>query len=164
MTDDDLKQWIVYHYENHAGFKWVTKYSTHILLLPSGEQKPILCHLEAAKGGGENAPKTIGRIEPCHHCIQVGKQTHYVSLMARSFSDLIELHKFSQKNVYRITMRWIMTVKDHSTGLTAIFALPRKYAMYVTHGLTSTLDWFVSITINCFHKNKLLYIKILICF
>ena len=43
MTDDDLKQWRVYHWENHASFEWVKKYSTHILLLPTGEERPILC-------------------------------------------------------------------------------------------------------------------------
>ena len=42
MTDNDLKQWRVYHWENHASFEWVKKYSTHILLLLTGEEKPIL--------------------------------------------------------------------------------------------------------------------------
>ena len=32
-------------------------------------------------------------------------------------------------------MKWIMTAKDHSTGLTAVFALPRKCAKYVAHEL-----------------------------
>ena len=53
MTDDDLKQWRVNHRENHAGFEWVKKYSTHTLLLPSGVEKPILCHLEASKKEGK---------------------------------------------------------------------------------------------------------------
>ena len=49
--------------------------------------------------------------------------------------DLIDLRKFPRKNIYGITMRWLLTVKDHSTGLTAVFAIPRKMAKYVVYEL-----------------------------
>ena len=38
-------------------------------------------------------------------------------------------------NIYGVIQRWIMTVKDHSTGLTYITSLPRKKAKYVAHEL-----------------------------
>jgi hypothetical protein len=36
-----------------------------------------------------------------------------------------------KKDVYGNIQRWIMTVKDHSTGLVYLCALPRKKAIYV---------------------------------
>ena len=32
-------------------------------------------------------------------------------------------------------MHWLLTVKDHSTGLTAVFAIPRKMAKYLAYEL-----------------------------
>ena len=61
MNDNDLKQWKLSRCENHAGFEWVKKYLTRTLLLPTGVEKPILCRLEAPKGGEKNAPKHVGR-------------------------------------------------------------------------------------------------------
>ena len=49
--------------------------------------------------------------------------------------DLIDMRKFARKNVYGITQRWIMTVKDHFTGFTAVFSLPYKEAKYVAFEL-----------------------------
>ena len=42
--------------------------------------------------------------------------------------DLIDMGKFpAQPNIiYGVIQRWIMIVKDHSTGLTAVFSLPWK--------------------------------------
>ena len=38
-------------------------------------------------------------------------------------------------NVYGDLQHWIMTVKDHSTGFTALFSLPRKKPMFVAFEL-----------------------------
>ena len=38
-------------------------------------------------------------------------------------------------NVYGELQCWIMTVKDHSTGFTALFSLPRKKPMFVAFEL-----------------------------
>jgi hypothetical protein len=45
--------------------------------------------------------------------------------------DLIDMRTIRKKDVYGHMMRWIMTVKDHSTGLIYLVALPRKKANYV---------------------------------
>ena len=49
--------------------------------------------------------------------------------------DLIDMRKFAQPNIYGVIQRWLMTVKDHSTGFTAVFSLPRKKAKYVAFEL-----------------------------
>ena len=45
--------------------------------------------------------------------------------------DLIDMRTLRRKDVYENMMRWIMTVKDNSTGLIYLVALPRKMAKYV---------------------------------
>jgi hypothetical protein len=45
--------------------------------------------------------------------------------------DLIDMRTIRRRDVYGKMMRWIMTVKDHSTGLIYLVALPRKMAKYV---------------------------------
>jgi hypothetical protein len=40
-----------------------------------------------------------------------------------------------KKEVYRVMQRWIMTVKDFSTGLVYPAALPRKTAEFVANKL-----------------------------
>ena len=45
--------------------------------------------------------------------------------------DLIDMRTIRRRDVYGHMMRWIMTVKDHSTGLIYLVALPRKKANYV---------------------------------
>ncbi len=37
-----------------------------------------------------------------------------------------------KKNVYGVMHRWIMTIKDHSTGLVYLAVLPRKTAVFIT--------------------------------
>ena len=49
--------------------------------------------------------------------------------------DLIDMRKFAQPNIYGVIQRWLMTIKDHSTGFTAVFSLPRKKAKYVAFEL-----------------------------
>ena len=51
--------------------------------------------------------------------------------------DLIDMRTRKKKNVHGIMMRWIMTVKDHSTKLTHLSALPLKKAKFVVHELQS---------------------------
>ena len=46
--------------------------------------------------------------------------------------DLIDMRTIRKRDIYGKMMRWIMTVKDHSTGLIYLVALPRKTAKYVT--------------------------------
>lgn len=45
--------------------------------------------------------------------------------------DLIDMRTIRRRDVYGHMQRWIMTVKDHSTGLIYLCALPRKMAKYV---------------------------------
>jgi hypothetical protein len=45
--------------------------------------------------------------------------------------DLIDMRTMRKRDVYGQMQRWIMTVKDHSTGLVYLCALPRKKAAFV---------------------------------
>ena len=45
--------------------------------------------------------------------------------------DLIDMQTIRRRDVYGNMQQWIMTVKDHSTGLIYLSALPRKMAAYV---------------------------------
>ena len=45
--------------------------------------------------------------------------------------DLIDMRTMRKPDVYGTMQRWIMTVKDHSTGLVYLAALPQKKAEYV---------------------------------
>ncbi len=45
--------------------------------------------------------------------------------------DLIDMPMMRKRDVYGQMQRWIMTVKDHSTGLVYLCALPRKRAVFV---------------------------------
>jgi hypothetical protein len=45
--------------------------------------------------------------------------------------DLIDMRTMRKKDMYGVMQRWIMTVKDHSTGLVYVATLPRKTAMFV---------------------------------
>ena len=49
--------------------------------------------------------------------------------------DLIDMRKLRKKNPYGVLMRWIITVKDHATGLVYIVCIPRKRASFVAHEL-----------------------------
>ena len=49
--------------------------------------------------------------------------------------DLIDMRKFARPNVYGVLQRWIMVVKDHFTGFTALFSIPYKMAKYVAFEL-----------------------------
>ncbi len=45
--------------------------------------------------------------------------------------DLIDMCTLRKRDVYGQMQRWFMTVKDHSTGLVYLCALPRKMAKFV---------------------------------
>ncbi len=45
--------------------------------------------------------------------------------------DLIDMQTMRKKDVYGRMQRWIMNVKDHSTGLVYLCSLPRKKADFV---------------------------------
>ncbi len=45
------------------------------------------------------------------------------------------MHKIQRKDIYGVMQCWIMTVKDHSTGLMFCVALPNKRADFVAHEL-----------------------------
>jgi len=45
--------------------------------------------------------------------------------------DLIDMRTMRKCDVYGSMQRWIMTIKDHSTGLVYLAALPKKKAEYV---------------------------------
>jgi hypothetical protein len=49
--------------------------------------------------------------------------------------DLIDMRTMRKKDVYGVMQCWMMTVKDHSTGLVYLAALPRKTAMFVVNKL-----------------------------
>ncbi len=45
--------------------------------------------------------------------------------------DLIDMRTMRKKAMYGVMQHWIMTVKDHSTGLVYLAALPRKTNVFV---------------------------------
>ena len=49
--------------------------------------------------------------------------------------DLIDMRTMRKRDVYGSMQRWIMTVKDHSTGLVYLAALPQKMSEYVASEL-----------------------------
>ena len=54
---------------------------------------------------------------------------------ARFQVDLIDFRKMRKRDPFGVLMRWIVTVKDHSTGFTHVSAIPRKTAHFVAHRL-----------------------------
>ncbi len=49
--------------------------------------------------------------------------------------DLINFRRLRKRDPFGVLMRWVMTLKDHATGLTFICALPRKQAHLVAYKL-----------------------------
>jgi hypothetical protein len=45
--------------------------------------------------------------------------------------DLIDMRAMRKRDIHGSMQRWIMTVKDHSTGLVYLCALPRRKASFV---------------------------------
>jgi hypothetical protein len=65
-----------------------------------------------------------------------------------------------KEDVYGQTMRWIMTVKDHSTGLIWLAALPYKKAEFVAFELEKYFG-FVGYP-HIFHTSTLTFTVILL--
>lgn len=84
-------------------------------------------------------------VKKCYHCNQKqpaikaakGAKKPIVSheFRDRFQVDLIDMRKKAMENVYGVMQRWILTLKDHATGMTYISTLPRKKATYVVHEL-----------------------------
>jgi hypothetical protein len=66
--------------------------------------------------------------------------------------DLIDMRTLRRRDVYGRMMRWIMTVRDHSTGLIYLVALLRKMAKYVAAELENYFG-FVGYP-NIFHTGR----------
>lgn len=49
--------------------------------------------------------------------------------------DLVDMSKKQKRNIYGVMQRWIMTVKDHSTGITHVTSIPRKRPKFVAFEL-----------------------------
>jgi hypothetical protein len=49
--------------------------------------------------------------------------------------DLMDYRKMPHPNIYGQVQRWLMAVKNHSTGFTALFLFPRKKPMFVAFEL-----------------------------
>ena len=49
--------------------------------------------------------------------------------------DLIDFRKLRKRDPFGVLMRWVMTIKDHSTGLTYLCALPRKRPHLIAYKL-----------------------------
>ncbi len=45
--------------------------------------------------------------------------------------DLIDMRAMMKRDIYGNMQHWIMTVKDHSTGLVYLCALPQNKAIFV---------------------------------
>jgi hypothetical protein len=81
----------------------------------------------------------------CHVCIEANpviaphrgaKKPIYSDNWRDRFQvDLVDYRKMPRPNIYGQIQRWLMAVKDHSTGFTALFSLPRKKPMYVAFEL-----------------------------
>ena len=49
--------------------------------------------------------------------------------------DLIDFRKMRKRDPFGVLMQWIVTIKDHSTGVTHVSAIPLKKARFVAHRL-----------------------------
>ena len=49
--------------------------------------------------------------------------------------DLIDFRKLRKRDTVGVLMRWVMTIKDHSTGLAYLCALPRKHPHLIAYKL-----------------------------
>jgi hypothetical protein len=49
--------------------------------------------------------------------------------------DLIDMRTMRKNDLYGVMQHWIMTIKDHSTGLVYLATLPNKTAVFVANKL-----------------------------
>ncbi len=84
----------------------------------------------------------VATCETCNHANPVAKKQKGAKkpILSENFRDrfqvdLIDMRSSKMKDVYGKTMNWILTLKDHSTQLTYLQALPRKLARFVAFEL-----------------------------
>ncbi|KAK1733577.1 hypothetical protein QTG54_015750 [Skeletonema marinoi] len=80
--------------------------------------------------------------ETCNHARPVVKRLKGAKkpILSENFRDrfqvdLIDMRSVAMDDVYDNTMRWILTLKDHSTQLTYLVPLPKKMAKFVAYEL-----------------------------
>ena len=80
--------------------------------------------------------------ETCNHARPVVKRLKGAKkpILSENFRDrfqvdLIDMRSVAMDDVYDNTMRWILTLKDHSTQLTYLVPLPKKIAKFVAYEL-----------------------------
>jgi len=90
--------------------------------------------------------------ETCHACMKKNpitqpakgsrKPTRSKRYRDRFQIDLVDFHKLRKRDPFGVLMRWVMTIKDHSTGLTYLCALPRKRPYLIAYKLQETFGIF----------------------
>lgn len=75
--------------------------------------------------------------------------------------DLIDMRTMRKRDVYGQMQRWIMTVKDHSTGLVYLVALPRKKAKFIAAELEKYFG-YVGYP-NIFHTGRYIIVLQFFC-
>jgi len=81
----------------------------------------------------------------CHACSKSNPVTKKLTgsikpIFSKNFRDrfqvdLVDFRRLRKRDPFGVLMRWVMTLKDHATGLTYVTALPRKQALLVAHKL-----------------------------
>ena len=80
-------------------------------------------------------------IEGCPSClmkkkvIDTSKPITSYKFRDRFQVDFVDFRYNPKMNVYKVTMRWLLVVKDHFTGLTYLAAIPKKRVSFVAHEL-----------------------------
>jgi hypothetical protein len=69
------------------------------------------------------------------HVYEKGFQARSRCYRDRFQIDLIDFRKLRKRDPFGVLMRWVMTIKDHSTGLTYLCALPRKRPHLIAYKL-----------------------------
>ena len=70
--------------------------------------------------------------EGCLRCVYYARSRGYRD---RFQIDLIDFRKLRKRDPVGVLMRWVVTIKDHSTGLTYLCALPRKRPHLIAYKL-----------------------------
>jgi len=81
----------------------------------------------------------------CYTCMKKNPVTSKIKgsikpIFSRSFRDrfqldLVDFRRLRKRDPFGVLMRWVMTLKDHATGITYICALPRKQAHLIAYKL-----------------------------
>jgi IS30 family transposase len=81
----------------------------------------------------------------CYTCMKKNPVTSKIKgsikpIFSKSFRDrfqfdLVDFRKLRKRDPFGVLMRWVLTIKDHATGITYICALPRKQAHLIAYKL-----------------------------